>query len=176
MKAVRVTASILYYITSAAAFLFFATAIYSFVVLSLSLYTHVAGLPITTRPDNSFIIFYPFTKTPFLAGDYTSYYLATSTGVVILYSLFLWLLSEVFKTFKQLKLFTPRSVCRLERFYVFNLGVPVLSLMILFFIGQEIRDTLIIVFLHIMIGVFAFFMAAIFKQGLLLQEEQDLTL
>jgi hypothetical protein len=176
MKAVRVTASILFYITRVAALLFFFTAIFAFVVLTLSLYSGIHGLPITVKPDNSFIIFYPFTQTPFLAGDYTSSYLMTSTGTVLLYALFLWLLSAVFKTFKQQKLFTPRSVSRLERFYVFNLGVPFLCLMVFAFLGDELRDILVILFLHVMIGVFAFFMAAIFKQGLLLQEEQDLTL
>jgi hypothetical protein len=59
---------------------------------------------------------------------------------------------------------------------VFNLVVPSLFLIILAIIGHDLRDAIIIVFLHVMIGVFAFFMAAIFKQGLLLQEEQDLTL
>jgi hypothetical protein len=152
------------------------TGLFAFAVLSLSLYSDATGLPIVIKPDRSFNIFFPFTATPFLAGDYTAEYMLTSTGTVLLYSLFLWLLSAVFRTFKQQQLFTPKGVSRLERFYIFNLGVPVLCLLVLTILDYQIRDALIIVFLHLMIGVFAFFMATIFKQGLLLQEEQDLTL
>lgn len=176
MKTVRITANLLYYATKVAALAALLTAAYGFLVLLLSLYSDITGLPITIHPDNTFIVFFPFTRTPFLAGDHTTAYLITSTGTVALYGLFLWLLSSVFNTFKQPKLFTPTGVLRLRRFYTFNLGIPALCLIVLIILGQEIQDVSIIVFLHIMIGVFAFFMAAIFKQGLLLQEEQDLTL
>ena len=48
-------------------------------------------------------------------------------------------------------------------------------LVLLAFFGHEIIDILRITLLHLVIGVFAYFMAAIFKQGVHLQEEQDLT-
>ena len=175
MNKVRLIASGLYYLTRLAAVLFLITGIYAFAVLALSMYTNIPQLPIRVS-DASFVIFYPFTKRPFLLGDYTLSYFLISTSTVILYGLFLWLLSCVFKAFRQQKLFIPRSVSRLERFYWFNVGVPVLFLVMLALSGQELRDVVLIVFLHLMIAVFAFFMAAIFKQGLLLQEEQDLTL
>jgi hypothetical protein len=57
-----------------------------------------------------------------------------------------------------------------------NLTVPAMVTIIFLFARIEIRDTVMLMFLHAVIGVFAFFMAAIFKHGLLLQEEQDLTL
>ena len=176
MKQVRVIAAGLYYITRIAALLFLITGVYAFIVLALSMYTSMDGLPIEVKTNDGFVIFFPFTKTPFLLGDYTRSYFLLSTSTVVLYGLFLWLLSCVFKAFRLHKLFIPRSVLRLERFYLFNLGVPVLFLAVLAFSGHELRDAFIIVFLHVMIGIFAFFMAAIFKQGLLLQEEQDLTL
>ena len=175
MKQVRMIASGLYYLTRTAALLFLTTGIYAFVVLALSMYTNMDQLPIKVS-DRGFVIFYPFTEQPFLLGDYTVSYFLISTSTVVLYGLFLWLLSCVFKAFRQQKLFIPRSVSRLERFYWFNVGVPILFLMILAISGHELRDVVLIVFLHLMIAVFAFFMAAIFKQGLLLQEEQDLTL
>lgn len=175
MKQVRIIASGLFYLTRTAALLFLMTGIYAFVILALSMYTSMDQLPIRVS-DGSFVIFYPFTEQPFLLGDYTVSYFLISTSTVLLYGFFLWLLSCVFKAFRQQKLFIPRSVSRLERFYLFNLGVPILFLVILAFSGQELRDAVLIVFLHLMIGVFAFFMAAIFRQGLLLQEEQDLTL
>ena len=175
MNQVRMLASGLYYLTRIAAVLFLMTGIYAFVVLALSMYTSIDQLPIRVS-DASFVIFYPFTERPFLLGDYTFSYFLITTSTVILYGLFLWLLSCVFKAFRHQKLFIPRSVSRLERFYWFNVGVPILFLVILTVSGQELRDVVLIVFLHLMIAVFAFFMAAIFKQGLLLQEEQDLTL
>lgn len=176
MKPVRITATILYYITRVAALAFLLTSIYAFIVLLLSFQTNMAGLPIEVKDNGSFVIFFPFTNMPFLLGDYTRSYFLISTSTVALYGLFLWLLSCVFKAFRQQKLFIPKSVSQLQRFYLFNLGVPVIVLLLLAIFGHEIRDAIIIVFLHLMIGVFAFFMAAIFKQGLLLQEEQDLTL
>jgi predicted permease len=88
--------------------------------------------------------------------------------------LFLWLLGGVFQAFKQERLFTKKGFSQLSRFYSVNLTVPVLILIILAVLGQEVQDIIRITFLHLVIGVFAFFMAAIFKQGLFLQEEQDL--
>jgi hypothetical protein len=41
--------------------------------------------------------------------------------------------------------------------------------------GDEYIDVARIALLHLVIGIFAFFMATIFKQGFVLQEEQDLT-
>jgi hypothetical protein len=176
MQTVRITANILFYITKIAALLLLLTTVYAFIILLLSLHTDTSGLPIEVQGDGHFIIFYPFTETPFLAGDHTSSYLITSTVTVFLYGLFLWLLSDVFRAFKQDRLFTAKGVLRLKRFYLFNIAFPIIYLVILAILSYEIRDATIIVFLHLMIGVFAFFMAAIFKQGLLLQEEQDLTL
>jgi purine-cytosine permease-like protein len=64
---------------------------------------------------------------------------------------------------------------KLSRFYLTNLIVPAAFLVLLAFFGHEIIDILRITLLHLVIGVFAYFMAAIFKQGVHLQEEQDLT-
>ena len=89
--------------------------------------------------------------------------------------MFLWLLSGVFHAFKQVKLFTAKGVVQLSRFYITNLLVPFLFLLLFLLFRNEMSDLLRIILLHVIIGVFAYFMAAIFKQGLLLQEEQDLT-
>jgi len=127
--------------------------------------------------DGGFIIFYPFTHKTFLLGDYNSSYLTMMIVLLSFYSLFLWLLCRVFYAFKQQKLFTHASVIKLSRFYITNLVLPPLCLMIAILFYREMAgDFLVICLLHLVIGVFAFFMAAIFKQGLILQEEQDLTL
>jgi hypothetical protein len=174
MKTVRFIASILFYISRACAVLFLITALYAAAV-TLSFYYSSAGwLPITTE-DGHFTIFYPFTEKPFLLGDYTFSYLFTYLFTVAFYGLFLWLLSGVFQAFKQQKLFTKKGVVHLSRFYITNLLMPLLFLVLFFFFRDETTDIMRIMLLHLVIGVFAFFMAAIFKQGLVLQDEQDLT-
>jgi len=175
MRPVRAIANFLYHITRIASLLFTITALYALVIMMLSMHTGIKDLPIEIK-DGSFVIFYPFTRSPFLLGDYTTSYLVTTIMTVALYGIFLWLLSAVFKAFRQQRLFVPVNVSRLHRFYLFNFIMPVVFLLCLISFGLDVRDALIIVFLHLMIGVFAFFMAAIFKQGLVLQEEQDLTL
>jgi tryptophan-rich sensory protein len=108
-------------------------------------------------------------------GDYTGSYLFTYLFTVAFYGLFLWLLSGVFHAFKQKKLFTEKGAVQLSRFYITNLLMPFLFLVLFLFFRNDMSDIIRIMFLHLVIGVFAYFMAAIFKQGLLLQEEQDLT-
>jgi Protein of unknown function (DUF2975) len=122
-----------------------------------------------------FEIFYPFTRKPFLLGDYNVPYIVLEfVGMLFFYGMFLLLLSLVFHTFSQAKLFTQEGYNRLKRFYLFNFIVPTLG-----FIGERLNGRVdgtvtTIVLLHFVIGIFAFFLAAIFKQGLTLQMEQDL--
>lgn len=125
--------------------------------------------------QSEFTLFYPFTKKAFLLGDYTVSFLFTYLFIIAFYGFFLWLLSDVFRSFRQEKLFTQKGVLRLSRFYITNLLVPVLFLILVIFFQSEMSDLVRIMFLHLVIGVFAYFMATIFKQGWILQEEQDLT-
>lgn len=174
MKSVRIVANILYYLTRVAAIIYVITALYTLAVVLLS--ASGAAAPMHVDRDR-FEIYYPFTTAPFLLGDYNTSFLTMMILLISFYALFLWLLSNVFNAFRQAKLFTPAGVRRLSRFYLTNLTVPVICLIAAILFYQEVAsDIAMITFLHIIIGVFAFFMAAIFKQGLLLQEEQDLTL
>jgi hypothetical protein len=174
MKSVRMVANILYYLTRVAAVLYLLTAAYTLVVVVL--WAMGANAPINVH-DNRFEIYYPFTKAPFLLGDNTNAYMTMMVCIISFYGVFLWLLSNVFNAFRQTKLFTPKGVMRLSRFYITNLTIPIISLIAaLLFYHEAVSDILMITFLHGIIGIFAFFMAAIFKQGLVLQEEQDLTL
>ena len=173
MKTVRFTARILFYLSRLGAILILTTALYALLVVLLS-FSPMDGLPIAIQ-GNSFTIFYPFTTTPFLLGDYTVSYLVPNLAIIFFYGVFLWLLSGVFHAFKQVKLFTPKGVVQLSRFYITNLLVPFLFLLLFLLFRNEMSDLLRIILLHVIIVVFAYFMAAIFKQGLLLQEEQDLT-
>jgi hypothetical protein len=174
MKSVRIVANILFYLTRVAAIIYVITAVYTTAVVLL--YVSGAAAPMNVE-NGAFEIYYPFTTAPFLLGDYTNSFLTMMILLISFYALFLWLLSNVFNTFRQTKLFTPAGVRRLSRFYVTNLTVPIISLIAaVLFYHDAVNDIAAISFLHIIIGVFAFFMAAIFKQGLVLQEEQDLTL
>lgn len=174
MKAVRHTATILFYLSRIMAIMVFVITVYALAVILLSLTGPSPALPIRIFDNGTFHIFYPFTNTPFLLGDYTSSYLVSNLSIIAFYSVFLWLLSGVFHAFKQPRLFTQKGVMQLSRFYITNLIVPLIFLILLAVFGQELLDIFRITLLHLVIGIFAFFMAAIFKQGLILQEEQDL--
>ncbi len=174
MKTVRFTATILSYLSRLGAILSLATAFYATAVLLLFRYSHGSALPIKVE-NTYFTIFYPFTKKAFLLGDYTPSYLFTSLFTLFFYGFFLWLLGDVLNSFRRPKLFTRQAVIRLSRFYITNLVVPFLLLLLVIIFQNEISDLIRVMLLHLVIGVFAYFMAAIFRQGLILQEEQDLT-
>ena len=176
MKSLRMIAGILNPLTKIVAMVYTVVTLYAIVVIMLSLISPGAAyVPIGTG-GGKFEIYLPFTKTAFLLGDYTSAYLVPMLMIICFYSLFFWLLSGVFSAFKQKKLFVPKGVRQLSRFYISNLTIPILILIAAIFYNMGAQDMLMITVLHGVLGVFAYFMAAIFKEGLLLQEEQDLTL
>lgn len=173
MNTVRFIAGFCFYLSRIGAILFLATGTYATAIFLLARYTSL-NLPIKIE-ESTFTIFYPFTRQAFLLGDYTPSYLFTSLFTIAFYGIFLWLLGNVFRAFRQQKLFTRKAVIGLSRFYLTNFAVPVLLLLLALIVKDEMTDFIRIMFLHLVIGIFAYFMAAIFKQGLILQEEQDLT-
>jgi hypothetical protein len=176
MHPVRLIANLLLYVSRILALLIAIIALYALLVILLHGALPSASLPMKVLADGSFRIYYPFTNTVFLLGDYSSGYLFSNFFAILFYGTFLWLLGDVFKTFRQQRLFTATGVARLSRFYITNLTVPLLLVSVFALSGEPLATMLPIILLHAVIGVFAFFMAAIFKQGLNLQEEQDLTL
>ena len=174
MKSVRLVATFLFWVTRLAAILFLVVALYAIGVMLCYEVSPSANLPIHVEQER-FRIFLPFTEIDFLLGEYTAAFIVTNFVTIAFYGIFLWLLSGVFYSFRQKKLFTQKGVARLVRFYVSNLAMPLLFIILLLLYREESADQVRIMFLHLVIGVFAFFMAAIFKQGLVLQEEQDLT-
>ena len=175
MKTVRFVAGILFYVSRILALSVLLVAIYATSVVLLHLMNASAKLPLRVVDDNTFYIFYPFTGKVFLLGDYTASYLITNLLMILFYGVFLWMLSAVFNAFRQQKIFSKKGVVRLSRFYVLNFLMPILFIALLISFGREALDLIRLILLHLIIGVFAFFMAAIFKEGLILQEEQDLT-
>jgi hypothetical protein len=91
------------------------------------------------------------------------------------YGVFFLLLSNVFNAFKQPKLFTKYGVSQLKCFYLANITLPWLTILLASIFAGKIEEGLEwVAIIHFFLGVFAYFLAAIFKQGLELQNEQDL--
>jgi hypothetical protein len=169
MKSAKTVSKILFYVTRLLSFFYF------FITL-LSIFALSTGLGLGFRENGKYFqVYYPFTKTPFLNGDNNStyiifYYLLPIT----LYALFFLLAGNVFKVFFQPRLFTANGVKHLKVFYLANLILPGLAL-VLTSIFAEVLDAMeILTAVHFILGVFVYFLAAIFKQGLNLQNQHDL--
>lgn len=174
MTTVRNIAAFLYFPARILAWMVILITAYLVVVLLVHRLAPAASLPINIV-DSRFEIMFPFTKSVFLLGDYSSSYIISYSISMLFYAAFLWLLSNVFHVFRQQRLFTRNGVYQLSRFYITNLLFPVILIGLLLATQQQVSDVFQVLFLHVVIGVFAYFMTAIFKQAVLLQEEQDLT-
>ncbi len=170
MQQVRFISSFLYWLSRILAIPYLLTAAY--IVLAA-----IAGGKLLQPIDNGrrFRINFPFTEQPFLLGDSPSFwYLFEMIAFIGLYGIFFWLLGNVFRLFRQEKLFTEKGVKTLRIFYLLNLLVPLPFLIAHIVLRYEVETLVILTVLHAVVGVFAYFMAVIFSRGLQLQTEQDL--
>ena len=169
MDNVKIVSRILFYISRFFAAVYFASFLHSAIALA-------TGWSLNLREDGKYFqVYFPFTETPFLNGDHNSAYIVWEfLTPLLLYGLFFLLLGNVFRVFFQPKLFTQKSIKHLKRFYLGNFIVPGLLVLIMSFIVDPEIDAIAVIVLHGIIGVFAYFLAAIFKKGLNLQREQDL--
>lgn len=170
MKSVKIIATSLFYITRIFAILYLIITLY----LLVSLLTEWSYF--TKDSEKYFTICYPFTDTPFLNGENNWAYKVFNFLVPIgFYGLFFLLVSNVFHVFKQPKLFTKYGVNQLKYFYLANLTLPWMTILLASIFAGEIEEGLeLVAIIHFFLGVFVYFLAAIFKQGLKLQNEQDL--
>lgn len=169
MTGTKLFARILFFVTRFLAFLYFALTLISFIALTTGW-----GLGIKDEGKH-FVVFYPFTTKPLMLGEYNlPYIIFYFLSVIGLYGLFFLLVSNVFKVFYQPKLFTAFGVRHLKRFYLANFIIPGALVLVTSFFTEVDDSSEILVALHFILGVFAFFLATIFKQGLNLQNEQDL--
>jgi hypothetical protein len=146
------------------------------VAVSYSAFCLLTGLGITPYGEGKFLhINFPFTNTPFLNVDNNLPYLICSFILVLsFYGLFFLFTGQVFRIFHQARLFIRPHIITLQRFYRFNLLVPgIATLISLLFVPVE-SIVWGLVLIHMVLGTFAYFLSAIFKQGLHLQNEQDL--
>ena len=170
MKNVKIISTILFYITRFIAILYLLTTFYSLITL-------LTEWSFTYKDNgNYFSICYPFTQTPFLNGENNWGYKTFNFLIPIaFYGLFFLLVSNVFSIFRKDKLFTQYGVIQLKYFYLANISVPPLTILLASIFAGNIEEGLEwVAVIHFFLGVFAYFLAAIFKQGLHLQNEQDL--
>ena len=169
MNNVKIVSRILFYLTRIIAYFYFACVLLSAVEL-------ITGWSLNFNDNGKYFqVCFPFTETPVLNGDYNlPYILLEFLGPLFLYGLFALWLSNVFKVFFQPKLFTATGVKHLRRFYLGNFIIPALMVLMISFIDKPDISGIMVSLLHATIGVFAYFMAAIFKKGVNLQNEQDL--
>lgn len=127
------------------------------------------------KEDRYLHINYPFTEQPFLNIENNYPYIILSFLLVLLtYGIFFRLSAKVFRVFFQPKLFTGENIIHLTRFYTYNIFFPLPIVIISSFFVEVESIIWGLVFIHFMLGIFCYFLANIFKQGLHLQNEQDL--
>ena len=170
MQNVKTVSKILFYVTRFLAILYFSISAHSTIAL-------ITKWSLTTKNNGRYFqIFYPFTQKPFLVGDNNLGYMIFNFLLPLsLYGLFFLLASNVFKVFFQPKLFTLNGIKHLKRFYLGNLVFPSLTVLLASIFTNNVEDPAeFLIMIHFILGIFAYFLAAIFKQGFSLQNEQDL--
>ncbi|MBO9730319.1 MAG: hypothetical protein J7623_16890 [Chitinophaga sp.] len=169
MTRVKAVSKILYYLSKILALGYLVTTAYAIICLLTNWNIAAYG------DGHSLHIFYPFTGRPFLnIASSPSYIIFSFLVPLVLYSVFFQLASGVFKVFYQPKLFSLHHITQLRRFYLLNSIAPgIAALCAALFVSVQ-QAVWVLVIVHLFLGAFAWFMAAIFKQGLRLQNEQDL--
>ena len=169
MKLTRIIATIGLFLSRIISIIYFATALHLLISIIFRLPTF------KLLPSNVFIILYPLSAKTFIIGSsFSAGYIAEMALIILFYGLFFWLLSNVFKTFRQKKLFTAQGVKNLKFFYIMNLFVCPVLFTILSIDSIEDYPYFAMIIGHAILGIFVFFIAAIFEQGVNLQKDQDL--
>lgn len=169
MKLVRFISAILFYLARILAIGYLVTALHLFISVVFKLSTF------KILENNRFAIYYPFTEKKFLLGsEYTFSYVTEMVSILAFYGLFFWMLGSVFQTFRKKPLFTKQGIRNLKGFVVINLVISPLLFGFLSLFSNEDMPFFPMIIAHGIIGVFAYFLTAIFKEGVGLQNEQDL--
>lgn len=114
----------------------------------------------------------------YIHGEHkTNVFITVSIGLLF-GTIFLYMLSNIFETFKRETLFTQRAVKRMKDFALLNLiGSPVVYIIIHFIIMKhnhyrDIHNPII----HIVLGLLILYGTAVFRRGFEVQSEHDLTI
>ncbi len=169
MNNVKVVAKVLLYTTR-----FFA-AFYGLLTLYSAICLMTGWFLAFKENGQCFSVLLPLTQESMLTGANNLPYIFFDFLLPLtLYSIFFLLVSNVFKVFTHTKLFTQNGVRHLQWFYLSNLIIPSVAVLLAAMFGMADIEVMVLVMLHFVLGVFVYFLAAIFKQGLYLQNEQDL--
>jgi len=167
MKKTRILSKILYAITRSLAWIYMVIGLYG-------TFAWITKINIQTS-DTTAILNYPLTDISFLILDNNrSYFLFAFLLPILSYTLFFWLLSNVFRVFYQDRLFTNPNIAHLKRFYLVNIIWPIVLVALSSLFIEIEKGIFVIVALHLVLGTFIFIISEIFHQGLSLQNEQDL--
>lgn len=169
MKRAKFICEILFYISFLLGLIYLLTVLYSSACLITGWSTHTYG-------EGKFLrINYPSTQTAFLlVENNTSYKIFSFLLPLSFYTLFFLQVSQVFKVFTKPKLFTIPNLGQLKRFYWINLLLPGIGIFAASFFVPIEGIIALLMGVHFFLGIFAFLLAEIFRQGLTLQNEQDL--
>lgn len=169
MSRAKIICKLLFYVCRIAAVAYLGAVCYAAFCL-------VTGWGITPYGEGQYLhINYPFTEQPFLNVDNNVPYIVFSFLMPLtLYGIFFLLASNVFRVFYQPRLFTIPNLKQLKLFYLLNLVVPVIAAVLAEFFVPVEGGIWILVAVHCMLGIFIYLLAVIFRQGLKLQNEQDL--
>ncbi|MDF2474733.1 MAG: hypothetical protein K0S24_216 [Sphingobacterium sp.] len=153
-----------------------ALSIVYFSIFVYSLFCLVTGLWISAYGEGRFLhISYPFTETTFLNVDNSLAYLIFSFLLILFgYAAFFYLAGRVFRAFMQSRIFTPANIKTMRHFYLFNIFLPLPAVLIASFFVEVEGVIWILVGIHFILGIFSLFLANIFRQGVNLQNDQDL--
>jgi len=170
LKNVRIVSKTLFFITKILAAFYIAVTGYAAI-------STLSGFSFLVKDDGKrFAVCFPFTQTPFLNGENDWGYIVFNFLLPLgFYGAFFWLTSNVFKAFFQTRLFTEKGLRQLRYFYVINIcALPIIILAAKVSTGKIEEGLTGATVIHIILGVFAYFLASLFRQGLNLQNEQDL--
>jgi len=141
-----------------------------FVIISLITHNFVI------TDTNNMEMHIPFSNAV-IKGNFTPVTLIAMLGYLIFYGIFFFVLSLIFKTFSAEKLFTEKAIKHLKWFTILNLILPFVYPISAIILKNSVSiDDLIPGLLHIGLGVFAWFIVAIFRLGFTIQEENELTI
>lgn len=130
---------------------------------------------------NEFSMEIPLTNS-YIKSDYTQItltFLMTSMIIFfIYYGIFFYLLRLIFKAFSMEKvIFTKKTLGYIRNFAQLNIFLPPLGIIAAYFIKNGIDfEAIMQGGLLVLLGVFSLFVVAVFKEGIVLQEETDLTI
>ena len=125
-----------------------------------------------------FTIPFPFFSYFDIKGDYKTSIITSITLILIYSGGFLYSLSMILKSFKSAVLFNANSIRYLKILAIINLLVfPILYLLIrIVILKVSIMGGINNLILSLIFGVFLLYVAAIFRRGLKVQIENDLTI